>query len=75
MGPTPDDYDDRLDRIREPYADGPGDMPTIEIFLDEDVAVCADDYPEHDTRDTYVGEDGTQWECTRCGAEGWESAE
>lgn len=42
---------------------------------DEDEAVCADGYPEHDTRDTYNGPDGTAWECRRCGAEGWESAE
>lgn len=40
-----------------------------------EVEGCADDYPEHQTRDTYRGEDGVQWECTRCGAEGWEPAE
>jgi hypothetical protein len=42
---------------------------------EDDGPVCADDYPEHDTRDTFVGEDGVQWECVRCGAEGWEPAE
>ena len=42
---------------------------------EEDGPVCADDYPEHLTRDTYVGEDGVQWECVRCGAEGWEPTE
>lgn len=42
---------------------------------EEDASICADDYPEHQTRDTYVGEDGVQWECIRCGAEGREPAE
>ncbi len=30
---------------------------------------------DHTTRTTYTGPDGTQWECTGCGAEGWEDAE
>lgn len=30
---------------------------------------------DHTTRTTYEGPDGTQWECTECGAEGWEPAE
>lgn len=30
---------------------------------------------DHDTVDTYRGEDGVGWECRRCGAEGWEPAE
>ncbi|MFY1686316.1 hypothetical protein [Plantactinospora sp. WMMB782] len=42
---------------------------------DDNESVCADGYPEHRTRDTYNGPDGVAWECTRCGAEGWEPAE
>ncbi len=30
---------------------------------------------DHDTVETYRGEDGIGWECRRCGAEGWEPAE
>ncbi len=67
MAPTPDDHDERLDRVREAHADGPDDEYEVEG--------CSDDYPEHQTRDTYRGEDGVQWECVRCGAEGWEPAE
>lgn len=42
---------------------------------EEDEQICIGDYPEHDAVDTYSGEDGVQWECRRCGAEGWEPAE
>ena len=26
----------------------------------------------HDTRTVYEDEEGIQWECVRCGAEGWD---
>ena len=29
----------------------------------------------HDDEVTYSGPDGLQWECLRCGAEGWEDPE
>lgn len=38
--------------------------------IEDDVCVG---YPEHrGVRETYRGDDGIQWECTVCGAEGWE---
>lgn len=34
--------------------------------------ICGE-YGEHrGERTTYEDEDGVQWECTECGAEGWE---
>lgn len=41
----------------------------------DDESVCADGYPEHVEVVDYQGDDGTQWHCSRCGAEGWEDAE
>jgi hypothetical protein len=45
-----------------------------EKLSEDDEEICGDTY-DHDTFDTYRGEDGVQWECRRCGAEGWEPAE
>jgi len=49
--------------------------PEIEINEDEEPefsGICAE-YGEHrGERTTYEDEDGVQWECTKCGAEGWE---
>lgn len=36
--------------------------------------ICGETY-DHDTITTYEGPDGTQWECRRCGAEGWQDAD
>lgn len=47
-------------------------MTTVEPDPDEDV--CGESY-DHDTVVTYEGEDGVQWECKRCGAEGWKEPE
>lgn len=46
---------------------------TVSVLPDpnEDDEVCGETY-DHDTRTTYDGPDGIQWECLRCGAEGWE---
>lgn len=41
---------------------------------DENEEVCGETF-DHDTVTTYDGPDGVQWECRRCGAEGWEDQE
>lgn len=38
---------------------------------DDDEEVCGYTY-DHDEEITYEGEDGVQWHCRRCDAEGWE---
>lgn len=38
---------------------------------DDEEDVCGWTY-DHTTRITHEDEDGVQWECTNCGAEGWE---
>lgn len=62
-----------------PY--GRDDDRTVKITVEDEVLLRADvdddidcdGYPEHrGVRTTYDGPDGVQWECTRCGAEGWE---
>ncbi len=61
------DYNDMV-RLGAAYMAGSPDD-------EDDGEWCADGYPEHPfTRDTYSGPDGVQWECLRCGAEGWEPA-
>lgn len=49
-----------------PHQRGGTDAP------DEDV--CGYTF-DHDTETTYEGDDGIQWICRRCGAEGWEDAD
>jgi hypothetical protein len=41
---------------------------------DDNELECGYSY-DHDTVETYRGEDGIGWECRRCGAEGWEPAD
>ena len=45
------------------------------LDLPEDEEICVQGYPEHDEQVTYQGDDGVQWMCRRCGAEGWTDAE
>lgn len=48
--------------------------PVVNEVDDEDElsGICGE-YSEHrGERTTYEDEDGVQWECTECGAEGWE---
>lgn len=48
--------------------------PVVNEVDDEDElsGICGE-YSEHrGERITYEDEDGVQWECTECGAEGWE---
>jgi hypothetical protein len=40
----------------------------------EDKDVCGETF-DHDEVITYKSPDGVQWECRRCGAEGFEEAE
>jgi hypothetical protein len=38
---------------------------------DDDAEVCGETF-DHDETITYDGPDGLQWQCRRCGAEGFE---
>lgn len=42
--------------------------------MDEDEDICGEAF-DHDMQIVYEGEDGRQWVCRRCGAEGWEEPE
>lgn len=44
------------------------------MTADDDNEVCGETY-DHDLEYTYEDEDGYQWMCRRCGAEGWEEYE
>ena len=47
------------------------DEPKAPATFDEGCGYSFD----HDTVETYRGEDGVGWECRVCGADGWEPAD
>ena len=38
--------------------------------MNEDDEICGETY-DHDVVEVYEDEEGYQWECRRCGVEGW----
>jgi len=46
---------------------------SVDDGTDDGMGDICDGYPEHrGVRITYEDDNGIQWECTQCGAEGWE---